>query len=198
MSQICFYGVKVRGGRIISAKEARQDKLTSARFSSLTPKSLSLIPALAGAADVRDRLEILPVHPVSGQDQQVPVECLEEALGKIELDTRGMAFVSRKMEESEGRPHTLAELLPYLRESIATFGEAPVQDVFAFPSLGTKSIRAYLEVLFHYGGPKPLSLHFDCFLKRDGALDKIRLVFGLGEIVDENTPDRFSDFQNNI
>ena len=199
MGQTCFYGVKVNGGRTISAKDVRQNKLKATRFSSLTPKLLVHIPALAEAADVRNRLEILPMHPVLGIDRQIPIKCLEEALSRIQLDTPGMVFMAFASEEfvrKEGRPHTLAELLPYLRESIKTFGESPVQKAFSYSSEGTRSVRVYLETLFHYRGAKPLSLHFDCFIKRNGEIGRIRLSFLLGEIVDENSPEGFEKYKN--
>ncbi|MFA4858196.1 MAG: hypothetical protein WC901_00705 [Candidatus Margulisiibacteriota bacterium] len=195
MSPTYFYGVRTRQGRAVTSSGVREGISAATRFSKLTPELLAQIPALAMAADVRDRLEILPMHPIHEKDRQVPIECLTEALQIIQPDTRGMAFVSEEFVRETGtRLRTLAELLPYLRESISTFGETPVRDPFRFPSMGTKSVRIYLEILFHYGGAKPLSLIFDCFIKRHKEIDKIRLSFILGDVIDESFGERFEKY----
>lgn len=196
MSRICFYGVKLRE-RTISSRGVREGAPSAAKFSKLTPRLLAQIPALSEAADVRDRLEILPVHPVYEEDRRVSIECLEEALRSIQADTRGMAFVSEEFEREEGKqPCTLAELLPYLRESISTFGETPVRDEFTYPSQGTKSVRVYLGILFHYRGAKPLSIIFDCFIRRKEKIERIRIMFSLGEVIDESSAEKFERYED--
>jgi len=203
MSGTAFYGLRLFsrfGGRAVSAKGVSAGTDSATRFTTLTSQLLAQIPAFREHPDVRARIEVLPMQSAVGTiDGLLPTELLEASLQGLELDTRGgMVFVTQEIEDELGgydkRPKTLGALIPFLEESVRTYGDNNVIDHWTYAVSGTRSIRAYLNVLFHYGGTKPLALHFDCFVERAGEAHRIRTTFPLGELIDENTERGFRKF----